>query len=153
MLPGNKVSRNHAAIAARGGNFVLTDNGSTMGFRYFPAGMKGAKVSLWEGGHRVPLFVRWPAGLPGRPRDEAALTHAQDVLPTVLDLCGVAPPANARFDGRSLGPLLRGQVSGWPDRKLVINYSRMPTNPDSAGAEIVSMPRKEGAAVLWRRCC
>ena len=129
----------------------LTDNGSTMGVRYYNAGMKGAKISLWEGGHRVPLFVRWPAGLPGRPRDEAMLTQVQDLLPTVLDLCGVAAPTNARFDGRSLGPLLRGQVSGWPDRKLVINYSRMPTNADGAGAESLSIPRKEGAAVLWRR--
>mgnify|MGYP003336692061 CR=1 FL=1 len=47
----------------------LTDNGSTMGARYFDAGMRGAKISLWEGGHRVPLFVRWPAaGIGGARR-------------------------------------------------------------------------------------
>lgn len=36
----------------------LTDNGSTMGHRYYNAGMKGSKTTLWEGGHRVPLFMR-----------------------------------------------------------------------------------------------
>ena len=31
----------------------LTDNGSTFGPRYFNAGMKGGKTTLWEGGHRI----------------------------------------------------------------------------------------------------
>jgi arylsulfatase A-like enzyme len=129
----------------------LTDNGSTMGHRYFPAGMKGAKVTLWEGGHRVPLFVRWPAGELGAPRDVATLTHVQDLLPTVLELSGVPLPAGRRFDGLSLAPLLRGRTADWPDRKLVINYSRMPQATDVAGPESQSIPRQDGAAVLWRR--
>ncbi len=33
----------------------LTDNGSTFGPRYYNAGMQGGKVTLWEGGHRVPV--------------------------------------------------------------------------------------------------
>ncbi|MEZ6104975.1 MAG: sulfatase-like hydrolase/transferase [Pirellulaceae bacterium] len=41
----------------------LTDNGSTMGPDYFNAGMRGSKTTLWEGGHRVPCFIRWPASL------------------------------------------------------------------------------------------
>jgi arylsulfatase A-like enzyme len=106
----------------------LTDNGSTMGPRYFNAGMKGGKVTLWEGGHRVPLFVRWPAGGLGEPRDVAGLTQVQDLAPTLLELAGVAAPAGTRFDGRSLAPWLRGGAGGpaWSDRMLVINYSRMP---------------------------
>jgi arylsulfatase len=129
----------------------LTDNGSTMGFRYFNAGMKGAKVSLWEGGHRVPLFVRWPAGGLGRPRDEAILSQVQDLLPTVLELCGVKAPATARFDGRSLVPVLRGARVDWAERMLVINYSRMPQTNNVATPDAASIPRPEGAAVLWQR--
>jgi arylsulfatase len=37
----------------------LTDNGGTVGVKTFNAGMKGGKVTLWEGGHRVPCFIRW----------------------------------------------------------------------------------------------
>ncbi|MFM9081447.1 MAG: arylsulfatase [Opitutaceae bacterium] len=129
----------------------LTDNGSTMGARYYNSGMKGAKISLWEGGHRVPLFVRWPAGGVGGGRDRKELAHVQDVLPTLLELCGIAAPANAKFDGRSLAPLLGGGSAPWPDRMLVINYSRMPTTTNAAGPGSVSRPTKQGAAVLWGR--
>jgi arylsulfatase A-like enzyme len=127
----------------------LTDNGSTMGARYFNAGMKGAKISLWEGGHRVPLFVRWPAGSIGGGRDRTEPVQVQDLLPTLLELCGVDAPAGASFDGRSLAPLLRGGTEAWPDRMMVINYSRMPA-PNEAGSA-ASVPAKEGAAVLWGR--
>ena len=40
----------------------LTDNGTTFGDVIFNAGMRGKKESLYEGGHRVPFFIRWPAG-------------------------------------------------------------------------------------------
>ncbi len=40
----------------------LTDNRSIMGIKYFNAGMRGMKIELWEGGHRVPCFISWPEG-------------------------------------------------------------------------------------------
>jgi arylsulfatase len=121
----------------------LTDNGSTWGPRYFNAGMTGGKVTLWEGGHRVPCFIRWPGKL-GQPRAEPALTQVQDLLPTLAELCRVSPPTT---DGLSLAPLLRGETQSLPDRMLVINYSRMPI----PGREADVRPVKEGAAVLWQR--
>jgi hypothetical protein len=63
----------------------------------------------------------------------------------------VALPTTSRLDGLSLAPLLRGRTTDWPDRKLVINYSRMPQATDRAGPDSQSIPRQEGAAVLWRR--
>ncbi|MBM4001517.1 MAG: arylsulfatase [Planctomycetes bacterium] len=123
----------------------LTDNGSTMGPSYFNAGMTGGKVTLWEGGHRVPCFVRWPAGGFGAPRDESELVQVQDLLPTLGDLCGVGPMPPV--DGVSLAPLLRGRATSLPDRMLVIHYSRMPV--PRREAEVV--PTIEGAAVLWKR--
>ena len=39
-----------------------TDNGSLLGPQYFNAGMRGKKTEIWEGGHRVPCFIRWPKG-------------------------------------------------------------------------------------------
>ena len=71
----------------------LTDNGSTFGPRYFNAGMRGGKVTLWEGGHRVPCFIRWPAGGLRPAGDVTGLTQVQDLLPTLLELAGVKPPA------------------------------------------------------------
>ncbi len=125
----------------------LTDNGSTFGPDYFNAGMRGGKTSLFEGGHRVPCFIRWPGGL-GKDRDVDELTEVQDLLPTLLDLCHLKPANDVRFDGASLAGLLRGEEERLPDRMLVVNYSRMPKADESPPG---SIPRKEGAAVLWRK--
>lgn len=100
----------------------LGDNGTAQGETVFNAGMRGKKRSLYEGGHRVPLFLRWPAGDIGPPRDLDPLAHVQDVLPTLLDLTGVPSPANAGLDGVSLAPLLRGEKQDLGNRMLVVQY-------------------------------
>ena len=130
----------------------LTDNGSTFGEVYFNAGMRGRKTQLWEGGHRVPCFLNHPSL--GKPRGIDGLTHVQDLVPTILDLCDVTPlPMDGRaFDGISLVPHLTGDASP-PDRTLFINYSRMPRARRPGEPEAVSIPREEGAGVLrgpWR---
>jgi arylsulfatase A-like enzyme len=97
-----------------------------MGPRYFNAGMKGGKVTLWEGGHRVPCFLRWPAGDLVAGQDISELTHVQDLLPTLIDLCDLESRWPPRFDGTSLAARLRGKQDSLPDRMFVVNYSRMP---------------------------
>lgn len=126
----------------------LTDNGSTMGPDYYNAGMKGKKVTLWEGGHRVPLFVRWPNGELTHGHDVEKLTQVQDLLPTLIDLCGLPALEKNGLDGKSLVPLLKGKEE-YPDRMLVVNYSRMPRG-QAADVDGRSIPRREGAAVLWK---
>lgn len=128
----------------------MTDNGSTFGTLYYNAGMRGAKCSLWEGGHRVPCFVHWPDGKLGAPRDIGGLTQAQDILPTLIELCGLERKRPTPLDGISLAPALRGEEAVPEERMLTMNYSRMPftdyPTPDSH-----SRLRREGAAVLWKR--
>lgn len=119
----------------------MTDNGGTVGVKHFNAGMKGTKVTLWEGGHRVPLFIRWPAGALGAPRDIGELTRVVDVLPTLIDLCGLTPPQDPLFDGDSLAGLLRGSQAALPDRMHVVQFSRMNR----------ARPEKFDSAVLWRK--
>ncbi len=128
----------------------LTDNGSTLGPRYFNAGMRGGKTTLWEGGHRVPCFIRWPDGL-GQPRDVAELTHVQDLLPTLANLAGAAKYLPAYLDGQNLAPLLRGEDDALEERMLVINYSRMPQFRVTYTDGNPAIPQKNGAAVLWKR--
>lgn len=119
----------------------MTDNGGTGGVRIFNAGMKGGKITLWEGGHRVPCFIRWPAGRLGQPRDVAELTQMQDLLPTLVELCALKAPPEAKWDGISLAGLLRGEQSHLLDRMLVVQFSRM-DHP---------VPIKGDAAVLWKQ--
>ncbi|MCA9056861.1 MAG: sulfatase-like hydrolase/transferase, partial [Planctomycetaceae bacterium] len=128
----------------------LTDNGSTMGPDDFNAGMRGSKTTLWEGGHRVPCFIRWPAGL-SAPREIPDLTHVQDLLPTLVDLSGNAECVPEGLDGMSLAPLLRGEQAGLPERMLVINYSRMPQFKVTYTDGNPAIPRREGACVMWKQ--
>lgn len=102
-----------------------TDNGSSSGFQVFNAGMRGNKGSEYDGGHRVPFFLHWPEGGFDQPRDIKPITAHVDVVPTLLDLCGITPPAQIRFDGQSLVPLLQDAVDAWPDRILVTDSQRV----------------------------
>jgi arylsulfatase len=116
----------------------MTDNGTATGYDVFNDGMRGHKTSPYEGGHRVPFFIRWPDGKLGKPRDINELTAVQDVLPTLIDLCDLKKPGNTSFDGISLAPLLTGEVNKLDDRILVVEYEN-PSQP------------KENKAVLWNK--
>jgi arylsulfatase A-like enzyme len=65
---------------------------------------------------RIPLIVSWPNGPEGMRsgRRETAIVESVDVFPTVCDLLDLAPPADEdeyqKLDGKSLVPLLRGEV-------------------------------------------
>ena len=118
----------------------MTDNGSWGGVDVdsegymvngYNAGMRGRKGSEYDGGHRVPFFLHWPAGGFVEGRDVTPVTANVDVLPTLIELCGLdrgQPDAAAHdFDGRSLAPLLRspnGDAADWPDRALVTDSQR-----------------------------
>jgi len=109
----------------------MTDNGGTAGVATFNAGMRGQKTTLYEGGHRVPCFIRWPAGKLGEPRDIDTPAQMQDLLPTLIDLCQLQRPAAAEFDGASLAGLLKGTKKSLSDRMLVVQYGQIPKKFDS----------------------
>lgn len=102
-----------------------TDNGTSTGHRIFNAGMRGKKGSEYDGGHRVPFFLRWPAaGLAEMHKVEQLTAHV-DIVPTLLDLTGVQPPEGVRFDGDSIRPLLENHDENWPDRTLITDSQRV----------------------------
>lgn len=114
----------------------LGDNGGTAGRTLFNAGFRDSKASNYEGGHRVPCFLRWPAGELGDARRIDTPTQVQDLLPTVLELCDV-PARNVRFDGRSLVPLVR--EGSFDERMLIVQYGQR------------QRPVKYDAAVIFRQ--
>ena len=103
----------------------MSDNGPTPA--RFNCGLRGLKGSVYEGGLRVPFFVRWPSVIrPGTKVDRLA-AHI-DVFPTLLQATGaVRPPAKpvaAQVDGVSLCPLVKDQPSAWPERTLYFQWHR-----------------------------
>lgn len=106
----------------------MTDNGTAAGYNAqsgdgYNAGMRGVKGSEYDGGHRVPCFVRRPGKL-GAGRDVARLTAHIDLLPTLIDLCGLKKPDGVAFDGTSLRPLLEAKGE-WPERTLFVHSQRI----------------------------
>ena len=105
-----------------------TDNGTAGGKNVFNAQMRGKKGSQYDGGHRVPFFVYWPAGELNRPTDVKPITHAVDVLPTLIDLCKLKVDAKLQFDGKSIASLLRGKPDpevDWNNRVMITDSQRV----------------------------
>ncbi len=109
--------------------FVFTtDNGTSSGAKVFNAGMRGAKGSEYEGGHRVPFIAHWPAGGWNRKHVDDTVCHAVDIVPTLLEIAGAKKPDAVVFDGRSIRVLLdpAADRSAWPhDRFLVTDSQRV----------------------------
>jgi arylsulfatase len=117
----------------------MTDNGGTAGVKTFNAGLRAGKTTYYEGGHRVPCWIRWPNGKLGEPRDITVPTQNLDLLPTLLELCGVdathiaarLPENRQLYGGVSLAKLLRGTRQQLDDRMLVVQYGQVIKKFDS----------------------
>jgi len=104
----------HLGLAERTVVIFLSDNGGldriyTGNGPYITtnAPLRGFKGSLYEGGIRVPLIVRWPGvAKPGSTCGQPVISN--DFMPTLLDVAGLEPRPGQVIDGTSLVPLLKG---------------------------------------------
>ena len=72
-----------------------------------PGMLRGRKASTFEGGFRVPFLAQWPGTIPrGKVVDE--WYSSLDILPSLVSLCGLKPPAKP-LDGVDVSGLFRGQ--------------------------------------------
>lgn len=99
----------------------MVDNGPNT--RRYVAGMNGMKTWVYEGGVRSPLFAHLPGKIAAGHRNDRVVAHI-DVMPTILEACGVKKPADLKIDGRSFWPLLTGKQVDWPDRYIVLQAHR-----------------------------
>ncbi len=90
----------------------------------YSAGMRGGKIWGYENAHRVPFFIRWPDGNIGGGKDIDALSAHIDIMPTLIDLCDLKIPANLNYDGKSLAPLLTGDIKKWPEDRTIITHNQ-----------------------------
>jgi len=91
-----------------------------MGDNGFAFGEHGLidKRTAYEESIRVPLLARCPELFPGGTKVSQVVANL-DIMPTVLEACGVRPPAG--LDGRSWLPLVRGERVEWR-RELLYEY-------------------------------
>ena len=92
---------------------LFSDNGTLSG-----------KGTCYEGGAHTPAFMWWPGHVPPGTTCEELISSI-DFVPTVLDVCGVAPPTEMHMDGVSLVPMLSGRDTKWRDALfLEIGHTR-----------------------------
>ena len=106
--------------------YLGSDNGGTAGVKIFNAGMRGSKVTPYQGGTRAPAFFRWPAGGVQGGAECAALSAHLDIFPTLAEITDakLSDEVKQQVEGRSLWPLLKNPQADWPDRTLVQHVGR-----------------------------
>lgn len=83
---------------------------------------RGHKADIYEGGHRIPLLTRWPAGIQaGAASDETVCLS--DFFATVADAVGVPLTDDAGEDSVSNLPLWKGEDLKKPLREATVHHS------------------------------
>jgi len=83
--------------------------------------LKGYKGTYYEGGIRVPFFVKWPGVVEAGTRSDTPIIGV-DVYPTLCEMAGVDLPEGQVLDGRSLVPLFKGERVDWENRPLYWHF-------------------------------
>ncbi len=83
--------------------------------------LRGTKADVWEAGHRVPFFARWPEKIRAGSKCTKTITHT-DLFATCAELADVELPILAAEDSFSWVPLFKGQFDKF-ERAPVINHS------------------------------
>jgi arylsulfatase A-like enzyme len=101
-----------------------SDNGALPNFRGLRnGGLRGSKLSLYEGGIRMPFIVRWPGHVPAGRVDQQSVLCAVDLFPSLCAVAGAALPKDAAFDGEDLSGALLGKPAA-RRRPLYWEYGR-----------------------------
>jgi arylsulfatase A-like enzyme len=125
---GSQLTISNAAARREPRRFLATDYGivaSDPGYSDFinPGGLRSWKARVFEGGHRVFLFMRWPDGgiTSEYVQQIGALTHVSDLFPTLLDLAGIEIDMELKesLDGISLKALLSGDPDDAFDQRTI----------------------------------
>ncbi len=83
----------------------LTDNGGSNCNYGNNAPLRGTKYTMWEGGIRVPMIMRWP-GVTEPGSTSNALVSSLDLAATFISAAGLTPPAE--LDGQNLAAVVQG---------------------------------------------
>jgi uncharacterized sulfatase len=90
---------------------VFTSDNGGAGYIGIPdvnSPFRGWKITMFEGGLRVPMFVKWPARIAAGTSVNTPVAHI-DMMPTLASAAGAPPPEGVAIDGVDLLPLATGE--------------------------------------------
>ena len=100
--------------------FYASDNGPLPNWEQTRSlGLRGSKLSLYEGGIRLPLVARWPGLVPTGRVDDTTVITAVDILPTLARIAQAELPPDYAGDGQDLSdailrqPVVRSKPIFW----------------------------------------
>ncbi|WP_268223354.1 sulfatase-like hydrolase/transferase [Sinomicrobium oceani] len=87
-----------------------SDNGPLPSFRGSRSGgLRGTKLSLYEGGIRMPFIIKWPGHVPEGVTDSTSVLSATDLLPTLAAIASASLPENYSGDGEDMTSVWKGR--------------------------------------------
>lgn len=101
----------------------LSDNGGAIRHGASNKPLRGGKGSTWEGGHRVPMVIRWPGHIPAGTVCRELAT-SMDLLPTFAKWAGTSAPTDRIIDGKNIGPLVEGENGAKTPHEVYYYYHR-----------------------------
>ena len=137
--------RDFLGVAGLQGNTLLwycSDNGAPSESR-FESPLRASKGRVYEGGVRVPSVIEWPDRI-SESRRSPVNAVTSDILPTLCDVTGQAPPARP-LDGISLLPLIDGKMQ---DRPEPICFWSFDGNREGSGEAYIEPALQEGTTPL-----
>lgn len=102
---------------------VTSDNGPWLSFGNHAGssgGLREGKGTAWDGGTRVPCFIRWPGKVAAGSICNQLLTH-MDLLPTIIAATN-APMPKQKIDGLNFLSLLTGKSNNTPREVFYVYY-------------------------------
>ena len=111
-------------------------------------GFRGGKRDIYEGGHRVPFFVRWPKGILEPGRKFTNVVGQVDILATVADLIDYEVPQNGAEDSHSFASVFKNPASNF-SRLPLVNHGSSGRFSITEGSWKLIMPHKKAMLELY----
>lgn len=101
-----------------------SDNGPLPSFRGSRAeGLRGSKLSLYEGGTRMPFIISWPGHIIEDKTDDQSVVSAVDLLPSLAKMAGIKLSSGYKGDGLDRSRVLMGKPSA-RNKEMFWEYGR-----------------------------
>jgi hypothetical protein len=88
------------------------------------------KASPYDGGHRVPCFIHWPEGGLDQGQNFEGLTSHIDILPSLMEMCGLVWENGPKLDGLSLWKYIKGKLKWQKGKRTLIVDSQRVEEPE-----------------------
>jgi len=90
-------------------------------YNHFSMGdLRGLKRDVWEGGHRVPLIIKWPGKIKAGSVSNEVISQV-DIMATIASITDIDLPKNAAPDSYDISPVLKGEAFDSPLRYATIH--------------------------------